>query len=85
VTVHVRGWRNDDGSPNFEIAWDVAIAPLASVERWTQSTWRGDAAVLDSPLTDRVLELDSHPFGSWQVEARIGDRDALRIGGTFIA
>ena len=83
----VRGWREEEPDPAFELRWDIALGPWASAERWVSSNWRGDASLVTGPLPERPVVWAARPAGRWRVEARIGggDRDALHIAGTFVA
>jgi len=87
LTVLVRGWREEEPDPAFELRWDIALGPWASAERWVSSNWRGDASLVTGPLPERPVVWAARPAGRWRVEARIGggDRDALHIAGTFVA
>ena len=87
LTVHIRGWRDEEAEPVFEVAWDVALGPRASAERWVRSSWDGDASLVTDPLRDRAAAWGARPAGRWRVEARVDgpERDALRIAGMFVA
>ena len=87
LTVQIRGWRDEEAEPAFEIAWDVALGPRASAERWVRSSWDGDASLVTDPLRDRAAAWGARPAGRWRVEARVdgSERDALRIAGMFVA
>jgi hypothetical protein len=87
LTVLVRGWRGEEAESAFEVAWDVALGPHASAERWVRSSWDGDASLATDPLPDRAVAWGARPAGRWRIEARIDglERDALQIAGTFVA
>jgi hypothetical protein len=87
LTVLVRGWRDEEAEPAFQVAWDVALGPRASAERWVRSSWDGDASLATDPLSDRAVAWGARAAGRWRVEARIEgrERDALHIAGTFVA
>ena len=85
VTLHVRGWRDDDVRPAFDLRMDLAVGPRATTERCVESTWQGDASWVAAGPGDGLIAWDARLAGRWRVEARIGDRESLRIAGMFVA
>ena len=91
LRVLVAGWRDDATTKDFELVWDVALAPLETAERWFETTWRKNDACF-------VVAFDSNgsppwivgrTVGRWTIEARqVGaapaDEDCLRICGSLV-
>ena len=89
VRVVIEGRRNDASTSAFHFEWPATLAAGASVERWVQSTWRGDSMLLGTPPSTFVLPgVSGISVASWTVEAYVMDeggdtQDMLHIGGTL--
>jgi hypothetical protein len=90
LRVLITGRREGTAEPEFQLRWNVTLAPGESAERWVRSTWCGDTILLDGPSPDIVpVWKVTEPAGGWTVEAKIleagnADLGGLRIAGTLI-
>ena len=87
----VAGWRDDTTTKDFELIWDVALAPQGIAERWFETTWRKNDACFVAAFGSNgpPAWIVGRPVGRWTIEVRLvgtapADEDCLRICGSLV-